>query len=191
MRYGMQSKLIGTIIPLLVLLVMLATPFGQKKQQPKRPPREVTPEQLERHKETIKPPTGASFYLERIADGHNQFSLLFTDADGRTVSGVFYLNQLSLFEALLVAASEFADTDEAVGTTAKPITTRFKDKKEPSFAVDVEKIGRHSRFYVSVNCLTGKLTVDAGAIKRGDKDRGSILFLSILSRVKDGVAEGQ
>lgn len=184
----MQSKLIGIILPVLAVLVTPATPFGQK-QQPKRPPREITPEQIERHKETIKPPTGANFYLEKIADTRNQFSLLFTDADGRTVAGSFYVSQLSLFEALLVAAGEFAETEEAVGTAAKPITTRFKDKKEPSFAVDVEKIGRQSRFYVSVNCLTGKLTLDAGAIKRGDKDRGNILFLTILSRVKDGVAE--
>jgi hypothetical protein len=187
----MQSKLIGIIMPVLVVLVMPATPFGQKKQQPNRPPREITPEQMERmRKETTKPPTGASFYLEKIADARNQFSLLFTDADGRTVAGSFHVNQLSLFEALLVAAGEFAETEEAVGTAAKPITTRFKDKKEPSFAVDVEKIGRQSRFYVSVNCLTGKLTLDAGAIKRGDKDRGNILFLTILSRVKDAVAEG-
>lgn len=188
----MQSKLIGIIMPVLVMLVMPATPFGQKKQQPKRPPREITPEQTERmHKEPTRPPSGASFYLEKIADSQNQFSLLFTDADGRTVAGSFHVNQLSLFEALLVAAGEFAETEEAVGTAAKPITTRFKDKKEPSFAVDVEKIGRQSRFYVSVNCLTGKLTLDAGSIKRGDKDRGSILFLTILSRVKDGVAEAQ
>jgi hypothetical protein len=186
----MQSKLIGIIMSVLVLVVVPATPLGQKKQQPKRPPREITHEQIERmHKEPTRPPTGASFYLEKIADARNQFSLLFTDADGRTVAGVFYVNQLSLFEALLVAASEFADTQEAVGTAAKPITTRFKDKNEPSFTVDVEKIGRQSRFYVSVNCLTGKLTLDAGAIKRGDKDRGNILFLNILSRVKDGVAE--
>jgi len=186
----MQSKLIGIIMPVLVMLVMPATPLGQKKQQPKRPPREITPEQLERHKETTRPPTGASFYLEKIADSRGQFSLLFTDADGRTVAGSFHVNQLSLFEALLVAASEFAETEEAVGTAAKPMTTRFKDKKEPAFAVDVEKIGRQSRFYVSVNCLTGKLTLDAGTVKRGDKERGSILFLSILSRVKDAVAQG-
>jgi hypothetical protein len=38
--------------------------------------------------------------------------------------------------------------------------------------------------------LGGKITTDAGTIKRGSKDRGKLLMLTILSRV-EAIAENE
>jgi len=84
----------------------------------------------------------------------------------------------------MVEAEKFAKTSEAVGGVDAPQITRFVDKKEPSLVVDVEKAGIQSRFYVTINCLNGRLTVDAGAIKRDGKEHPQTLFSKILSRIQ-------
>lgn len=186
----MRSKLTNWILTLaMLMLVSPAGLFGQKSQKPKPKPREITAAELaELSKGKKKPPAGASFYLAPIPDAQNQFSLLLTDADNRAVAGTFMLSQISIFQALVIAAKEFAETNESVGTTAKPVTTRFRDKEEPSFIIDVQKTATHSRFFVSMACVGGKITVDAGAVKRGGKDQGDALFLKILPRVEEVLA---
>lgn len=139
----------------------------------------------------LTPPTGANFYLEAVGDSRDQYSLLLTDSDNRAVAGTFLISQLTIFQALLIEAKEFAETNDSAGTAAKSVTTRFLDKNEPSFIVDVEKTATHSRFYVSMSCVAGKITVDAGSIKRTSKDQGNPLFFNLLSRVKTVVAQSQ
>lgn len=186
----MQSKVTRIIALALIMLVFSGDSFAQKKTKP--PVKQPTPVEMNSEsKKKLTPSHGASFYLEAIADARNQYSLLLTDADHRAVAGTFLLSQLTIFQALLVAAKEFGETNESAGTTAKPVTTRFRDKNEPSFVIDVEKTATHSRFYVSMSCLAGKITVDAGAIKRGSKDPGDPLLFTILSRVKTAVAESR
>ncbi|HWO00805.1 MAG TPA: hypothetical protein VNS63_16215 [Blastocatellia bacterium] len=175
---------------MLLMLLPSAGLIAQKKV--KQPPKQLSPEELAKmSKGKMRPPTGANFYIEAIGESRSQYTLLLTDADNRSVAGTFLLSQVSLFHALVVAAREFADTNESVGTVSKPETTRFKDKGEPSFTVDVQKTATHSHFYVSMSSLNGKITVDAGALKRGAKDHDDILFLKILSRLQTVVGESQ
>jgi hypothetical protein len=182
----MQSKFRRIVVLALIMLVSSGDSFAQKKA--KQPVKQPTPAEMHAaSKRKLTPPTGSNFYLEAVADAPNQYSLLLTDADKRAVAGTFLITQLTIFQALLVAAREFGETNESAGTTAKPVTTRFRDKNEPSFVVEVEKTATQSRFYVSMSCLAGKITVDAGAIKRGSEDQGNPLFFTILSRVKTAV----
>lgn len=192
MPYGKRSKAFGILALAMLMLGTSADLFAQKKQKPKGPPKQFTPAELAKMaKGKRRPPTGASFYLAPIADKQNQYSLLLTDADNRAVAGTFMLSQISIFQALVVAAKEFGETNESVGTTAKPVTTRFRDDDEPTFVIDVQKTATHSRFFVSMNCVTGKITVDAGAVKRGSKEQGDALFLKILPRVEAVLAGSQ
>ena len=191
MTYGMRSKTIRPLALAMLLLVSPADLFAQKKEKPKGP-KQFTPAELAEMSKAIKrPPAGANFYLAPISDTPNQYSLLLTDPDNRAVAGTFVLSQISIFQALVIAAKEFAETNESAGTTAKPVTTRFRDKDEPSFAIDVQKTATHSRFFVSMNCVAGKITVDAGAVKRESKEQGNALFLKILPRVQAVLAGSQ
>lgn len=163
--------------------------YGQKTKEPVRQPSEE--ELLRMHrKATMVVPSGASFYIAPIVETPSQYTVLLADNEGRTVSGIFHINQVNILEALLLEAKKFADTEEAVGG-AQAVVTRFKDRKDTAFIIDVAKRGLESRFYVTVNVLgTQRLTIDAGAIKRGPKDpnkeekKPDALFFEILSRVQ-------
>jgi hypothetical protein len=186
----MQSKLKRNLALALIMLVSAGDCLSQQKtKQPGKQPR--PPEIHTESKPRLTPPSGPSFYLEAVADAPNQYSLLLTDTDNRAVAGTFLITQLTIFQALLVAAKEFGETNESAGTTAKPVTTRFRDKSEPAFVVEVQKTATHSRFYVSLSCLAGKITVDAGAIKRGSKDQANPLLFTILSRVNAVIPPSQ
>ena len=136
----------------------------------------------------IKPPKGVSFYMAPIVETPGRFSLSFTDAEGRTLSGVYVQSQVDIFEAILAEAKKFAQTDEAVGLK-KPTVTRLSDKKEPGFFVDVAKMGLQSQFFITVTYLGEFVTVEAGTIKRGDKNSTAMLY-DILTRVQE-VKNGQ
>jgi hypothetical protein len=167
---------------LLIILVPVAS-FAQEKV--KAPPREIPLKEQQKMDKMaiIKIPSGASFYIAPIEERPNNYSILLTDANNRTVADSFLASQIQIFEAVMVEAEKFAKTGEAAGTVDAPKITRFVDKKEPSFVIDVEKAGLQSRFYVTINCLNGKLTVDAGAIKRDGKEHQT-LFSKILSRIQ-------
>ncbi|MEK6302494.1 MAG: hypothetical protein AABO41_17420 [Acidobacteriota bacterium] len=188
----MQSKLIRIVALTLVVFVSSADLLAEQKRAKKAPPLQSAPREVAaKPKEILRAPSGPSFYIEQISETRNQYSLLLTDSDNRSVAGTFLLSQLSLFQALMVAAKDFGETTESAGTTAKPVTTRFMDKGEPSFVIDVEKTATHSRFYVSMTSLAGKVTVNAGAVKRGSKDQGNPLFFALLSRVNAVIAESK
>lgn len=172
----------------LVLLVsaislLMCASYAQEKQEKKkgRRPSQKELEKLSR-KATIHPPSGADFYIAPIAAIPGRFSLVLSDFDGRFVSDSFGEEQIMILEAIMVEARKFAQTDEAAGTT-KPVITRFYDKKEPAFIVDVAKLRDRSQFFITIKSLTGHLTVDAGTIKRGD-EKASPFFYTILSRVQ-------
>ncbi len=156
--------------------------YGQKEGKKHEAP--LTDKQLnELHaKAKLRPPSGVSFYIAPIAETPGRFSMSFTDADGRTLSGVYVRSQIDILEAILTEAKKFAQTDEAVGLK-KPTITRLSDKKEPGLFVDVAKMGVQSQFFITVLYLGEFVTVDAGTIKRGDQKATALLY-DILTRVQ-------
>jgi hypothetical protein len=61
--------------------------------------------------------------------------------------------------------------------------TRLSDKSEPGFFIDVAKMGLQSQFYITVKTMDEVITVNAGAIKRGDEKAKPLLY-DILKRVR-------
>jgi hypothetical protein len=180
----MKLKPVIKLFCLLSLIVSAqVASFAQEKV--KTPPRDMPlKEQLKLDKNAIiKIPSGASFYIAPIEQHPNNFSILLSDSNNRTVADSFSLSQLEIFEAVMIEAEKFAKTNEDSGAATAPKITRFVDKKEPSLIIDVEKAGIESRFFVTLNCLGGHITVDAGAIKRDGKEHDT-LFSTILSRIQ-------
>jgi hypothetical protein len=172
------------IVPLSLLICFSA--FAQKPKAGPPPLSESETRKLE--KTRMRPPTGASFYLAPIEGLAGKFSMLLTDSNQAFVEESYTLAQLGVIEAVLVEAKNFGQTAEAAGTTT-PIITRFSDKQEPSFMVDVQKMGDQTRFFVTVTSISGKkLTVDSGAIKRSEKEPKG-LFFTILDRIQTVRAE--
>jgi hypothetical protein len=175
----------ASIVPL-TLLAICVSAFAQKPKTQPPPLSEAEIRKLE--KTRMRPPSGASFYLGPIEGAQPRFSMLLTDSNQAFVEESYTVRQLAIIEAVLIEAKKFAHTAEAVGTTT-PIITRFSDKQEPSFMVDVQKMGDQSRFYITIKSISGKkLTVDTGAIKRGDKEATG-LFFTVLERVQSARAE--
>jgi hypothetical protein len=167
---------------LLTLLLMQAVSFGQKPTKPAPPP--VSPEKkLQRSQHVLRAPSGKGFYIEAVGEDYATFSILLADDKNQSVAGTFRRAQIEIFEALIEEAKKFAESDEAVGAPGSPKTTRFVDKDEKSFIVDVEKVGLESHFYVTLQTLQGTLTMDAGVIKRGSK-KNAPLFYAMLTRVQ-------
>jgi hypothetical protein len=173
------------------LMLICVPAFSQKDPQKEKPqqPKPLSEAEMRKLEKTrMRPPTGASFYLAPVEGGPGRFSMLLTDSGQSYVEESYTLRQLEVIEMVLIEARKFADTAEAVGTTT-PIITRFFDKQEPSFIVDVQKMGEQSRFFVTIKSISGrKLTVDTGAMKRGEQDAKG-LFFTIMERVQTMRAE--
>jgi len=180
----MELKSVIKVFGLLLLAVsMPVASFAQKEEKPR--PKPPSQKELKRQSENanLKIPTGASFFLAPINDNPNHFSLLLSDADNRSVADSFSLNQIQIFEAVMIEAQKFAESNEGAGTIAVPTITRFVDKKESALIVDVEKAGMQSRYFITLSCLTGHITVEAGAFKRDSKEHET-LFTKFLSRIQ-------
>jgi hypothetical protein len=173
-----RKTLSRSITCLWVVLLLSEMAFAQKAKpaQPEQPP-------LPPDRQLTVPPSGPSFYVGTVAGGPGMFSVLLGDGV-RTVTGTFTTKQIEVFEAVLLAAKDFAQTDEAVGKTT-PIITRLMDQHEWSLFVDVSKQGDRSKFYVTLATVTGRLTVPAGEIVRGSKKETEILFTSVLAKVQE------
>src|SRR5213593_4853343 len=158
---GRPTRLMKGLVAVGLFTLMLSTTgFGQEKSKP--PQREFTPAELrELQKRAVRAPSSgtAGFYIAPIEGGRGTFSALLTDANGKSVSGTFTLQQVDVFEAVLEASKEFALNNEKVGS-GTPIVTRLMEQHEWSFFVDVSKIGDESRLYVSLVTPTGKLTAE-------------------------------
>jgi len=178
-RYSINAL----VAAVLVMLVFSLSGLAQKpaKPKPSQPSAGVPAAEPDPNK-GIKPPSGPSFYIAPIEGSRGMFSLLLSDGN-LTVAGSFTQQQVDIFEAVLTAAKEFAETDEAIGKSA-PVTTRLMDKTEWSLFADVSKVGDRSRIYVSLITPSGKLTADAGEIVRGSKKESSALLLKMLSQIQ-------
>jgi len=184
----MQIKLIlksNAIVAASLLLagIAWAQDTSKKYQKPTTPPQvQVDPSKLR------QPPSGPSFYISPIEASKGMFSILLADGNGRTVAGSFSLQQVEVFEAVLEAAKAFAFTDEKAGSSS-PITTRLMDQHEWSLFVDVSKLGKQSKFYISLITPQGKLTAFAGEITRDSKtEEPSLLLLDALGKVQEAKA---
>jgi len=105
-----------------------------------------------------------------------------SDQEGKIVTGEFRLAQINVFEAIMIEAEKFAVSPQDVGTS-KPVITRFYDKQEPSFFVDVAKMGNDSQFFITVKSLTDQVTVDTGRIKRSTP-KAKVFFHEVLAQIK-------
>lgn len=123
-----------------------------------------------------------SFSLSRLLENQRRYNLLISDTDEHVTSGSFSVEQLQILRAIMVEADKFALTGEAVGTK-EPITTRFMDKQDPSFIVDVQKIGMQSLFFLTVKTENNRRTWDAGRIIRTTR-REEGFYFSLLSRLE-------
>lgn len=184
----MQLKLTVRLVSIWVLAMLVtATVSAQEK---KKSTRDLSEQQvLEFERKAHKPPSGPGLYIAPI-QGTNDFSVLLTDANNASISNILNQHQLEVFEGLLQAAKEFAQTDEAVGPVS-PVTTRLMDKDEPSLIVDVSKTGTRSRVYVTLLGIKGRLTADAGEIIRGSKKEPNAPFLKMLSQVQEARANNK
>lgn len=123
-----------------------------------------------------------SFSLTRLSENPRKYSLIISDGDERSISGSFSIDQLQILRAIMVEADKFALTGEAVGTN-EPITTRFADKQEHAFTVDVQKSANQSLLYLTVKTEIGRVTWDAGRIIRSTR-REEGFFFELLSRLE-------
>ena len=181
------GRLVGRLVGLCIVASLISGIVpGQEKQKPSSDLSQKKLREMEKH--GLRPPSsgGPSFFIGPV-EGSQLFSVLLADGSGRTVSGSFNEHQIEVFEAVLQAAKDFALTDESVGTSAA-ITTRLMDQHEWSLFVDVSKINKQSRLYVSLVSVSGRMTTPAGEITRGSKNEQNPLLFDILSRVRDARA---
>lgn len=129
-----------------------------------------------------KEPQDVTYTLTQLPENPRQYSLLISDADEHNISGSFSVEQLQILRAIMIAAAKFAMTEEAAGTK-EPITTRFADKKEPAFIVDVQKVGPQSTIVLTLKTEIGQMNFTAGKINRGTK-REDGFFFGLLSRLE-------
>jgi hypothetical protein len=123
-----------------------------------------------------------SFNLNRLPENPKQYSLVISDTEEHVVSGSFSVDQMQILRAIMVEAEKFAFSEEAVGTK-EPITTRFTDKLERAFIVDVEKAGNQSQLFLTITTEAGRMTMQAGRIMRGTR-REEGFFFGLLSRLE-------
>jgi hypothetical protein len=182
----MKTKLIFRTAIMGFLLLLIAV-FVRAQDTPKKYPQKSTmPEAPIDPKKLMKPPSGPSFYISPIEASKGMFSVLLGDG-GNTVAGSFSLQQVEVFEAVLDAAKVFAFSEEKVGSTS-PITTRLMDQHEWSLFVDVSKMGKQSKVYITLISPQGRLTVPAGEVTRDSKKEPSALFLDALGKVQEAKA---
>lgn len=130
-------------------------------------------------------PQGSNYSLTKLPEDSDHYSLVLSDGDEQTISGNFSVDQLQILRAVMIEAERFARNDEAAGTTS-PITTRFSDKRERSFIVDVEKLGFQSRLFFTLKTEIGRITLTAGRIVRSTK-REEGFFFELLSRLESAL----
>jgi DNA-binding MarR family transcriptional regulator len=123
-----------------------------------------------------------SFSLTPLVENPGQYSLVISDTNERTISGSFSVNQLQILRALMVEAEKFALTSEAAGAKDST-TTRFMDKHEAAFVVDVQKDSSQSRLYITLKTEIGRGTWEAGRTIRSTR-REDGFFFDLLSRLE-------
>lgn len=123
-----------------------------------------------------------TFTLAPLPENPKAYSLSISDDSERSISGSFSVDQLQILRAVMVEAEKFAMTAEGVGAK-EPITTRFMDKQEPAFVVDVQKEGNQSLLFLTVKTEIGRLTWRAGRLIRSTR-REEGFFFDLLTRLE-------
>jgi hypothetical protein len=123
-----------------------------------------------------------TFSLTPLPENPGRYSLVLSDSDEHVISGSFSIFQLQVLRAILDEAQKFAYTEEAVGTK-EPITTRFLDKQEQGFTVDVQKFGNQSRLYLTIHAGGSGQTAEAGRVNRSVRRAVGFLF-DLAARVE-------
>jgi hypothetical protein len=123
-----------------------------------------------------------SFSLNRLPENPRLYSLVISDTEERSISGAFSVDQLQILRAIMVEGEKFALSEEAVNPK-EPITTRFMDKQERAFIVDVQKVGDRSLLFLTLNTELGRMTMDAGKVVRSTRRRDGFFF-DLLSRLE-------
>jgi hypothetical protein len=124
----------------------------------------------------------ATFSLSRSPENPKVHSLVISDSEEHTISGNFSLDQLQILRAIMTEAEKFALNGETVGAK-DPLTTRFTDKHESAFIVDVEKVGNQSRLFLTLKTEIGRTTILAGRVLRNTR-REDGFFFDLLSRLE-------
>lgn len=123
-----------------------------------------------------------SFSLTRTPENPRQYSLVISDDDEHVISGLFSIEQLQILRAMMTEAEKFALNEESVGTK-ESATTRFMDKQESAFVIDVEKLGNQSGLFLTLDTDLGRMTANAGKIIRSNR-REEGFFFDLLSRLE-------
>jgi len=125
---------------------------------------------------------GVSITLTRIPENPRLYSLVISDDDEHTISGSFSMEQLQILRAIMSEAEKLALSEDASGSK-EPVTTRFADKQERAFVVDVEKLGVQSRLFLTLKTEMGQMTMNAGRVIRSTR-REEGFYFDLLSRLE-------
>jgi hypothetical protein len=82
----------------------------------------------------------------------------------------------------MAEAEKFALAGEPAGTK-EAVTTRFMDKQEPAFIVDVQKSANQSLLFLTLKTEIGRMTWEAGKITRSAR-REEGFFFDLLTRLE-------
>ena len=165
MRTRLISKLLVSSL-MGVLLVVIPVGAGKRNQQ------NNAPIELQ----------GVSITLTRSLENPRLYSLVISDDDEHTISGSFSMEQLQILRAIMSEAEKLALSEDASGSK-EPVTTRFADKQERAFVVDVEKLGVQSRLFLTLKTEMGQMTMNAGRVIRSTR-REEGFYFELLSRLE-------
>jgi hypothetical protein len=137
---------------------------------------------LERHRRNP-----GDFSIASVAGSPILFNVTLSDTLNRvSVTSMMNVSQLRSFAAILAEARKFGALEEGVGRQ-KPVTTRFYTDEDPSYFVDVAKLGIQTQFFLTMKSRETAVTVDAGTVKRNEKWPATF-FDSVLTSVTETIA---
>jgi len=125
---------------------------------------------------------GVSFSVAPSPENPKMYSLAISDDNERSISGSFSAEQLQILRAIMVEAEKFALAGEPAGTKDAG-TTRFMDKQEPAFIVDVQKSANQSLLFLTLKTEIGRMTWEAGKIIRSTR-REEGFFFDLLTKLE-------
>lgn len=177
-------------MPFSLLALLLVSLHAGAVAQDKAPQKPFTNEDLMKmDRGKMRPPSGARFDVIFAEGTKAMYAVLLHNDERRFVQDLYHISQLEIIEAMVGEAKKFALTEEAVGG-AKPLTTRFSNEQLPNFFIDVSKMGKQTRFYITMKGSNGTMTLEAGAIRRGapakkpDEVVEPMLFDTLIERIQ-------
>jgi hypothetical protein len=183
----------GTVISSLIVSLFLSAGCPGQDKKPsvvsKRTPPNVEPGAglPSKSKSYSKPPSVLGDFLLMPVEGSPiLFMLTLYERSSRSsVTGMYNIGQLQAFESIMSESRKFSDTIEGIGRT-KPVITRFFSDNEPSFFVDVSRMGKATQFFVTMQTRSGNVTMDCGTLRNGEAVE-EFLFDKMLARFQEVV----